>query len=257
MPVSLGHFRTKRPVQDLVAAALVVVAALSVLPEAHGAWVTLGSSSGPDAGGYIQITPELQNQVGAVWNDSPLDLTSDFDIWLLVNPGDRDANGADGFSIVFQNDPLGLGAIGDSAGGGEWLGMHNIYPALGIEIDTWQNGNRGDPACDHVGINEFITASSLPDHAGAAPVCAASDGANIEDGLDHSIRLVWDASAPLLTVYFDGQQVLTYNKNIADIFGGTTTAWFGVVGSTGGSFNRQLFKAILPGSELAVSKTVL
>lgn len=235
---------------------LVVIAVFSATLEARGAWIPAGDASAPDGAGYVQITPPLTDQVGAVWLDTPLVLTSDFDLSLLVNLGDRDGNGADGMSIVFQNDPRGTATIGDNAAGGEWVGMHNIVPAVSIELDTWQNGSRGDPACDHIGINEFTGPGSLPDHAGAAPVCALAGSANIEDGLDHTIRLVWDSSASLLTVYFDGQQVLTYAKDIGAVLGGTTTAWFGVVGSTGGAFNDQQFKAIIPSGDLVVTKSV-
>jgi uncharacterized repeat protein (TIGR01451 family) len=252
----IRHFRPARRFRNLAVPGLVAIAAFLATSNARGAWIPVGDASGPDAAGYVQITPPLNNQVGAVWLDTPMDLSFDFDMTLLVNLGDRDANGADGFSIVFQNDPRGTAAIGDNAAGGEWVGMHNIIPAVAIELDTYQNGSRGDPACDHLGINEFTGPGSLPDHAGAAPVCATSGSANIEDGLDHTVRLVWDSSAPLLTVYFDGQQVLTYAKDIRTVLGGGNNAWFGVVGSTGGAFNDQQFKAIIPSSEILLTKSV-
>lgn len=222
---------------------------------AKGAWIPVGDASAPDGAGYVQITPPLNNQVGAVWLDSPLDLTTDFDLSLLVNLGDRDGNGADGLSIVFQDDPRGTAAIGGTGGGGEWIGMFDIRPAVAIEVDTYQNGGRGDPACDHLGINEFLNAASVPDHAGAGPVCPPGSP-NLEDGADHVVRLVYDASAPLLTVHFDGQPTLTYARNLGAVLGGTNTAWFGVVGSTGGAFNDQQFKAVIPASDLIVTKTV-
>jgi uncharacterized repeat protein (TIGR01451 family) len=210
--------------------------------------------------GYIEITPAAGNQVGAAWLDTPLDLNTSFDITLRVNLGNRDGNGADGLSIVFQNDPLGTDAVGDTAAGGEWVGMHTIYPAVSIEIDTYQNTSRGDPACDHIGINEFVNAASLPNHAGASPVCASASASNIEDGADHSVRLVWNSSTTTLTVYFDGVEVLDsdnpgHKVDVAAIVG--TTPWFGVVGSTGGAYNRQQFKAIVTSSELTVTKTVM
>jgi uncharacterized repeat protein (TIGR01451 family) len=231
-----------------------LIAAFFTAWNVQGAWIPVGDASPPDGAGYVQITPALNDQVGAVWLDSPLDLNGDIDITLLVNLGDRDGNGADGMSVVFQNDPRGTAAIGDNSAGGEWVGMYNILPAVAIEIDTYQNGSRGDPACDHVGINEFLNGGSVPDHAGAAPVCATAGSANIEDGLDHIIRLIWDSSAHVLTVSFDGQQVLTYAQDIGALLG-ASNAWFGVVGSTGGAFNEQYFKAIIPPSELAGTKT--
>ncbi|RKX30216.1 MAG: hypothetical protein DRP71_15395 [Verrucomicrobia bacterium] len=250
------HLNFPKSFRNVIIPGLLVVGSLLTTWEARGAWIPVGDASAPDGAGYVQITPPQNNQVGAVWLDVPLDLSLNFDMTLLVNLGDRDANGADGFSIVFQNDPRGTAAIGDNAAGGEWVGMHNIIPALAIELDTYQNGSRGDPGCDHLGINEFTGPASVPDHSGAAPVCATSSSANIEDGLDHVVRLVWDSSAPLLTVYFDGQQVLTYAKDIRSILGGGNNAYFGVVGSTGGAFNDQRFKAIIPTSEILVTNTV-
>ena len=257
-----NHIRLSALCRALLTTVLLVTASLATGPEAIADWLVeeVGNATGPDASGYIEITPAAGNQVGAAWLDTPLDLNTSFDITLLVNLGNRDGNGADGLSIVFQNDPLGTDAVGDTAAGGEWVGMHTIYPAVSIEIDTYQNTSRGDPACDHIGINEFINAASLPNHAGAAPVCASPSTSNIEDGADHSLRLLWNSSTTTLTVYFDGIEILDsdnpgHKVDVAAIVG--TTPWFGVVGSTGGAYNSQQFKAIVTSSELTVTKTVV
>ena len=167
------HFRPPRRFLRALVPSLVAIAAFLAAWDALGAWIPVGDASAPDAAGYVQITPAAE-QSGREPSGSmtPLDLSLDFDMTLLVNLGDRDGNGADGFSIVFQNDPRGTAAIGDNAAGGEWVGLHNIIPAVAIELDTYQNGSRGDPACDHLGINEITGPGSLPNHAGAAPVCA-------------------------------------------------------------------------------------
>ena len=223
---------------------------------ASAAWVRTGSATGN--GDDIIITPATANSAGAAWLDTPIDLSADFDITLAVNLGDRDSNGADGLSIVLQNDPAGTAAVGDTAAGGEWVGVHGIYPALAIEIDTYYNSGRGDLACDHLGINEIRDAASQPEHTGAGPVCADSGNSNIEDGASHDVRMVWSRSTQTLTVFWDGVQRLVYTNDIAaDIFGGSSSAWFGVVGSTGGSYNLQQFRAVLSGSEFAVSKSAL
>ncbi len=221
------------------------------------AWVLTGSTT--VSGNDIIITQESGNQAGAAWLDTPIDLTSDFDITLMVNLGDRDS-GADGLSIVLQNDPAGTGARGDTLGGGEWVGIHGIYPALAVEIDTYHNGDRGDLECDHLGINEIRNATSQPEHDGAGPQCADSSDDDIEDGVDHAIRLVWASSTRTLTIFWDGQPKddLTYTNNIAaDIFGGVSSVWFGVVGSTGGAYNQQQFRAVVDDGRLAVSKSAL
>ena len=221
------------------------------------AWVPTGSAT--VNGNDIIVTPESGNQAGAAWLDTPVDLSSDFDITLMVNLGDRD-NGADGLSIVLQNDPAGTAALGDTLDGGEWVGIHGVYPALAVEIDTYYNNDRGDLTCDHIGINEIRDATSQPEHDGAGPECADSLDDDIEDGADHAIRLVWVSSTRTLTIFWDGQQKneLTYTNNIAaDIFGGVSIVWFGVVGSTGGAYNRQQFRAVVADGQLAVSKSAL
>lgn len=224
---------------------------------ANAAWMTVGSAT--VNGNDIEITPNSPNRAGAAWLDTPLDLNENFDITLMVNLGASD-DGADGLSIVLQNDPAGTSAVGDTSAGGEWVGIHGIDPALAVEIDTYHNGGRGDLVCDHLGINEIYDANSQPEHTGAGPECADGSTANIEDGLDHAIRLVWDSSARTLAIYWEGQlkNQLTYTNDIAaDIFNGSATVWFGVVGSTGGAHNRQGFRAVAADGRVTVSKAVL
>ena len=159
--------------KGLVAKLSVIALALMLLNalEARGAWIGRGSASTPSATGMIDVTPALNNQVGAAWLDTPIDLAASFDISLVVNLGNRDADGADGLSLVFQNDPRGTGALGDLNDGGRWIGMHGIYPALAVEIDTWHNTENGnefnDRPEDHVGIDLLYSAGSLMNHAGA------------------------------------------------------------------------------------------
>lgn len=237
-------------------AGLVLILFFWGVSPASAAWVPTGSAA--VNGDDIVVTPAAANSAGAAWLDTPIDLSADFDITLTVNLGDRDSNGADGLSIVLQNDPAGTAAVGDTAAGGEWVGIHGIYPALAIEIDTYYNGGRGDLACDHLGINEIRDAASQPEHTGAGPVCADSGNSNIEDGASHDVRMVWSSSTQTLTVFWDGVQRLAYTNDIAtDILGGSPSAWFGVVGSTGGAYNLQQFRAVVPGSQLTVSKAAL
>ncbi len=248
--------------QNRVTALASVVLALIVLTafDARGAWIVNGSALPPSAGGVIDVTGPTNNQVGAAWMDTPVDLANSFDISMVVNLGDRDSNGADGLSIVFQNAPSGTNALGDLNDGGRWIGMHGIYPALAVEIDTWYNTENGnefnDQPEDHVGINLLYNAGSLLNHAAAGPVQALAGSGNIEDGADHLVRLLWNSATTTLTVYVDGVQRLSYSNNIvASLFGGTSAVWFGVTGSTGGAYNLQQFKAQLAGSELWIGKS--
>ena len=204
------------------------------------------------SGGSMIVTPASGNQVGSVWIDTRIDLMRDFDLTLSLYPGTND-NGADGMAVVFQNDPRGLAAVGDSAAGGEWLGLHSISPALAVEIDTYQNSGWGDPSQDHIGIDEITGPADGPDHAGAAPVAVG----NVEDGAPHLLRLAWNSAATTLTIYLDGTLRITYTRDIVTrIFGGASQVWFGVVGSTGGAYNLQQFQPLMVNARLNVVKAV-
>ncbi len=231
----------------VVAALLVILATMNVQAD----WLVRGDAN--FNGNYIALTPAAGDSAGASWMDQQIDLSADFDITLLVNLGTRDSDGADGLSIVFQNDPAGTGTVGDTSDGGKWIGMYGIYPALCIEIDTWQNSDFNDPSEDHIGIHELRNGGDDLDH-GSDPVSVLG---NIEDGNNHVLRMVWNSATNTLRVYFDGTQHLTYTNDIvADIFGGDATAWFGLVASTGGAFNLQQFRALAGSAELGVTKTV-
>ena len=220
-----------------------------------------GAAAPPSASGFIEITPSANNQVGAAWMDTPIDLNESFDLTLVVNLGNRDSDGADGLSIVFQNDSRGTGALGDLDDGGRWIGVHGIFPALVVELDTWyntENGNEfGDRSEDHIGVSILRDSGSLLDHAAAGPEQALAGGGNLEDGADHTVRLLWNSATTTLTAYVDGIQRLSFaNDIVSSLFGGSASVWLGVTGSTGGAYNLQQFKAELSGSEVVISKSV-
>ncbi|ACL02916.1 conserved repeat domain protein [Desulfatibacillum aliphaticivorans] len=207
----------------------------------------------------ILLTEEIGDQAGSAWIETQIDLDYDFDISFSIYLGDRDSNGADGISFALQNDPAGTSAFGDTSGGGEWIGMNGICPSVSVEVDTWQNSNRGDPAADHVGINVYTqsgsTCSGTPNHPGAGPTQADPSSSNIEDGDEHDLRITWNATTHVMTVYFDGTQRLTYTSDIINtVFGGDNMVYFGFAASTGGSYNEQY---IIPNTpDVTADKTV-
>lgn len=184
-----------------------------------------------------RITSDQEWELGAVWFNETLDLNQSFTIDVEVNLGDTDADGADG--IVFVMQTVGPSAIG-AAGGG--LGFEGFNPSFGVEIDTWQNGDVGDPFQDHVAfLRDGINNHNAPYFNLAGPVPARTDGANIEDGQPHQFRLDWDAAAQQLVFYFDCAERLTYNVDLVDeLFNGQNSVWWGFTGSTGGSSNEQV-----------------
>jgi len=141
-----------------------------------------------------------------------------FDIEFKLYLGTKDGTGADGVVFVLQT--VGNTAIGAS---GDGMGYSGFSPSLGIEFDTYDNESwLGNPeiGADHTAIsrngNPLVAADIL-----AGPVPANSGSANIEDGLDHPVRIVWEPATQLIEVYFDCELRISTNHNLIDsIFGG-------------------------------------
>ncbi len=186
-----------------------------------------------------RITPDLLNQSGGVWYDNPIDFDEDFTIYYQNNFGTKDANGADGMALVFKRDPTPV--IGGLGGG---LGYQGITESLIVEFDTFQNndgavGILADPTFDHIAIQRDGSPFHNDSVANlAGPIQASTTSANIEDGVDHEIKIQWNATTQILDVYFDCILRLSLNLDIkASIFSNDESVFFGFVGSTGGFSN--------------------
>jgi gliding motility-associated-like protein len=182
-----------------------------------------------------QLTGEFSNQNGTVWYADQINLMDPFDIQFLMNFGTIDGLGADGICFVLQT--VGTAAIGESGGG---LGYLNFGTSLGIEFDTWQNGNYADPLEDHIAIemNGIIDHNSTSNIAG--PVQADPLDVNIEDGEDHVVRITWNPEQQIISVYFDCVFRLSGTIDLVnEIFNGQELVYWGFTAATGGSWNNQ------------------
>ncbi|RYD82967.1 MAG: PKD domain-containing protein [Sphingobacteriales bacterium] len=183
-----------------------------------------------------RLTRNQQNQSGSVWNNIRIDLNNSFDYNFDVYLGTSNSPGADGIAFVLQ--PIST-SVGSTGGG---MGFQGITPSIGVTLDTYQNGGDGDPVSDHIAIqrNGDLIHSSVNNLAG--PVQASSTNANIEDGVTHKLRVVWNATTKTLTTYFDGIQRLSVNNDFVNsTFGGNSLVFWGFTGATGGEWNEQRF----------------
>lgn len=214
------------------------------------------------SGGCITVTPNQLWQNGSVWYTDLLDLTQPFSLEFQMNFGSVDANGADGMAFVMQT--VGPNAIGSDGAG---FGFQGFNPSLGIEFDTYYNGDLGDLTADHVAFhrdgNIFHTvANNL-----AGPVTAHPNGLNIEDGQEHPVKITWDPIAEVLELYFDCTFRLSRQIDLVNtIFNGTSQVWWGFTGATGGlsnahvvclaetyEFNENLELTLCPGESVSIA----
>lgn len=142
------------------------------------------------------ITPDLLNQQGGVWYDNAIDFDNDFIINYQNNFGSKDGNGADGMALVFKGNPT---AVIGTAGGG--LAYEGISPSLVVEFDTFQNGVNADPFADHISIMRDGSPVHNSTNNLAGPVQAIATNTNIEDGTTHEIKIEWNATAQILSVF--------------------------------------------------------
>ncbi len=182
-----------------------------------------------------QLTPATNSQVGSIWNGDLVNLNESFEVIVDIFLGCEDLQGADG--IVFGLQPVST-SIGGSGGG---IGFGDVQPSLGVEFDTYQNADFGDPFDDHMTIiRDGVLNHNLPQGALAGPVQASATAANVEDCQYHALRLTWDATAQTLSAYFDCELRLTYTGDIVnDIFGGDPLVFWGFTSGTGGLNNEH------------------
>lgn len=198
---------------------------------AQGNWTTYDSATPViyECKDCYQLTVEQAGQKGCVWDPDIVDFGSVIDVEATLYFGDMDG-GADGICLVFAPSP-GCGTTGQG------IGAAGIPNSVIIEFDTWDNGaGGGDIPDDHcaLNINGNVT----------MPIFGPVGLGNIEDGLPHTMRFVWDGGSGF-EVYFDGALVLSGSYDFASVFGGNEVS-MGYTASTGGAVNVHI---VCPGND--------
>lgn len=129
-----------------------------------GAFTITGDAFQDLGTGRLVVTPLGAYRRGSFfWTQSVPDLTyfqASFDFW--IGGGSAYLGGADGLTFAFVPGPTLLGSAGGDLG---YTGMGGYA----IEIDTYYNGEKGDPSENHIGVvqgssaNHLYTTSSIPE----------------------------------------------------------------------------------------------
>ena len=182
--------------------------------------------------GCYQLTQASGNQNGTVWYADEIDLTEPFELEFTMNFGISDA-GADGMVFVLQEE--GTDALGTSGGGMGYLGFNTSF---GVEFDTWQNIDNGDPTFDHIGMISNGSVNHNSAQAISEAVQASIFSTNIEDGQDHIVTISWSPNLNNIKVLFDCEPRLNENFDLEELFS-DSLVYFGFTGATGGAWNNQ------------------
>lgn len=162
-------------------------------------------------GSTIRLTPESTNKAGAVWANLRIDVTKSFTVSadvIITGTGTH----ADGFALLIQNDPNGLGSIGGLEGGMGYAGP-DITPSVIVQFDTYLNAGESDPAVPHVSI--FKDGEHI--HGTAGELTTAVSAPNLTDGLSHSVLISYDGTT--MTVDYDGGQILSVAVDLETTIG--------------------------------------
>jgi len=205
------------------------------LPRINAQTANAVGSASALGGDCFSVTPDQQNSNGAVWYSEQLDLSQYFSLTVELNLGTNDWNGADGIMLVMQQ--VGLDALGEN---GQGMGFEGFSPSLGVEFDTFTNGDLGDPGSDHMAIhiNGNVNHGS-PDNLDG-PISILEGGLNAENGQDIEMRLVWNPDEQEVKVFTNCVLRLSANIDLVDtLFGGNPLVYWGFTGATGAYSNAQ------------------
>lgn len=160
----------------------------------------MGTSAVLDAR-CIRLTPDAGWASGSAWSKATVDLSEPFSVEAQLRFGNKDELGADGIVFVLSDTP----ALGWR---GEGLGVAGLQGSVGIEIDTYQNRHRGDPAADHLAL----VLNGVPYHAHDYGTPLALP--NLEDGRLHSFEVNWDPKKDILTINLDRNHVASFSGQV-------------------------------------------
>ncbi len=183
------------------------------------------------SGTTYQLTPNTNNQAGAVWG--AVNLSQDFVITSRAYFGAAD--GADGLAFALQNQ--GSNLVGGSAAG---FGV-NLTSSFGVLFDTHFNSVHNNNI--NSDFSQFFRQGQTSNQGTTFDTVNAHD--NLEDGTWRDLVISWNATSKTLSYSLDGVSIdsIVYDV-VATDWGGNANGFFGFGAGTGGSTNQQQVEII-------------
>ncbi len=170
----------------------------------------------------FRLTEAVDYRSGSIWYKYPIKLSEPFGIELSIMAGCDDRGGADGMVFVFSPWANLDGYVG------EGMGFAGLNPAIGLELDTWQNYHLNDPEEDHLAllVNGRVGHFSELSRPWLIP--------NIEDCTRHRLVVSWLPDEQRLQVEIDDQEVFSALLDLSQtVFKGYDQVYWGVTAATG------------------------
>ncbi len=174
-----------------------------------------------EAKGHFVLTEDNTSwETGAIWYNQPCngDFTLEMDYY--TGSSDRSLGGADGIVVAFYANKS------YTMSGGEELGFSGCG-GYGVELDTYRNGNQGDPSYNHIGLIK----EDVGNHLVTADLSAES-----EDEQWHHLKVVVENNTCF--AYVDG--MLKFSQSIEK----TGYGQIGITSATGDGHNLHAVKNI-------------
>lgn len=230
-----------------------------VIPRPQNHAVTNNARLSSQYKNVVEVTQDTTYQYGVMWYKDKIDLNKNFIFESYVYLGNKNHSqgGADGITVTFHNDPLGLNATGGSGQGigaypgptdDSWREYGVVRRGVSFELDTYFNGasNDYDKGLNFSTVNQghigVVTLKDTYDQLKVTPhekVGYINGYNSLTDNTWRYLYVEWDKYLGVMTFKVDDFRSIEHRiNNIYSMFGSNMVYW-GMTGSTGQYHNSQ------------------
>lgn len=181
----------------------------------------------------IMLTDNLLQQTGVMWYNDDIDLRKPFHIELDLFFGCSDG-GADGICFILHPE----WALGSS---GEGIGVGDLKPSFGVEMDTYQNFHLADAHFDHTAL--MANGASHHKRGLTETIPLRPKKENVENCTFYHASFDWNPKSQIFTFTFNDIERIRRKIDLVPlIFKGNPFVFWGLGAATAQKRNKQLVR---------------